>query len=107
MRISWRHLLLSTSSLFGLWVGSHALAWFWAGNALTASTGHIARVLTRAAFGFGLVLWSVIDSVRVARTQERLHAQMLAELRAGRAAPVRTGQERTNADRSWETHGVQ
>jgi hypothetical protein len=88
MRISLRHLLLSTSSLFGVYVAFHEIVWFWSANASTASDGHIVRVLIRAAFGCGIVVYSVIDSIRVARTQERLHAELLVELRAGRTGSL-------------------
>ena len=41
MRICLRHLLLSTSSPFGVYVAYREIAWFWSANASTASDGHI------------------------------------------------------------------
>jgi hypothetical protein len=84
---SWRELLFSTSGLYGLWLMYHVAEWFWTGHALTASTGHIERMLAQAALGFAFVLGGVIHTVRLARTQERLRAEMIAELRASRTLP--------------------
>jgi hypothetical protein len=84
---SWRELLFSTSGLWGLWLMYHAAAWFWTGQAHTASADHIHKVLAQAAIGFGCVLWGVVHSVRLAHRQERARAEMMTELRASRALP--------------------
>jgi hypothetical protein len=91
---SWRELLFSTSGLWGLWLMYHAAEWFWTGEAHTASADHIHKVLAQAAIGFGCVLWGVVHSIRLARKQERLRAEMIAELRASRALPAEPSLER-------------
>jgi hypothetical protein len=74
--------------MYGLWLGYQAVAWFWAGHALTARPARIGSVVAQGAVGIGLVGWVVIRTIRYSRKQERLRAEMIAELRAGRSLPV-------------------
>jgi hypothetical protein len=74
--------------MYGLWLGYQAVGWLWAGHALTASRGRIGSVVAQAVVGFGLVGWIVIRTIRHNRRRERQRAQMIAELRAGRALPA-------------------
>lgn len=82
---SWRELLFSSSGLWGLFLMYHAAEWFWTGQALTASTSHIHHVVAQGVIGFAFVLGGTTHTVLLARAQERQRAEMIAELRAGRA----------------------